>query len=273
MLSNKDCLLNVASIYLFGKGMNVFLDVALKRTLNRDPKKQPFTIKMTGGPTGDVAGNEIKILIREYGDNAKIVGIADHSGCAEDSDGLDHNELLRLIENNLAIVYFDQNRLTTKGTVHCVANEEGFKARNSMHNRLEADVFIPAGGRPNTIDMNNYKQFLKPNGDPSSPLIVEGADLFITENARQALYENAGVIVVRDSSANKCGVITSSFEINAAMMFSEDIFNENKKKIVEDVLNKLRELSRMEAEILFREFEHFQGKYNSSSSQIFVQLV
>ena len=35
----------------------------------------------------------IKILIREYGDKVKIVGISDASGCAEDEDGLDHNEV------------------------------------------------------------------------------------------------------------------------------------------------------------------------------------
>ncbi len=46
-----------------------------------------------GGPDGDVAGNEIKILLREYGENAVIVGIADGSGCAEDPDGLDHEEV------------------------------------------------------------------------------------------------------------------------------------------------------------------------------------
>jgi glutamate dehydrogenase len=39
----------------------------------------------------------MKILHREYGNNAKIVGIADHSGCAEDPNGLDWGELLRLV--------------------------------------------------------------------------------------------------------------------------------------------------------------------------------
>ena len=51
----------------------------------------------TGGPDGDVAGNEIKILIREYADNVKIVGISDVSGCAEDPNGLDHEEVSSLI--------------------------------------------------------------------------------------------------------------------------------------------------------------------------------
>jgi hypothetical protein len=32
-------------------------------------------------------------LIREYGSRAKIVGISDASGCAEDPNGLDHKEV------------------------------------------------------------------------------------------------------------------------------------------------------------------------------------
>ena len=216
---------------------------------------------MTGGPDGDVAGNELKILIRDYGENVKVVGIADHSGCAEDLEGLDHDELLRLVNNNLSIVNFSEDKLSSHGIVHSVETDEGFKARNSMHNRLEADAFLPAGGRPNTINIHNYKQFLNASGEPSSPLIVEGANLFITEDARQALFDDAGVIIVKDSSANKCGVITSSFEICAAMTLSEDMFYSHKEKIVEDVLNKLRELAKMEAELLFREFENFSGRY------------
>jgi len=250
------------------EGVHVFLDVALRRSLNIDPLTESFTIKMTGGPDGDVAGNEIKILIREYGDNAKIVGIADHSGCAEDPEGLEHEELLYLVKNSLSIVHFNDTKLGPQGVVHNAETEQGFKARNSMHNRLEADAFVPAGGRPNTIDIHNYTQFLKSDGTPSSPLIVEGANLFITSDARQALFEDAGVIIVKDSSANKCGVITSSYEICAAMMLTEDEFYSQKEQIVEDVLNKLRGLAKMEAELLFREFENFPGSLPHMSQVI-----
>uniref|UniRef100_A0A7R9WHY9 Glutamate/phenylalanine/leucine/valine/L-tryptophan dehydrogenase C-terminal domain-containing protein n=1 Tax=Pseudictyota dubia TaxID=2749911 RepID=A0A7R9WHY9_9STRA len=127
-----------------------------------------------------------------------------------------------------------------------------------MHNRIEADAFVPAGGRPNTIDVHNYRQFLKPDGTPSASLIVEGANLFVTAEARQRLYEEAGVKIVRDSSANKAGVITSSYEICAAMLLSEEEFTENKDQIVGEVLAKLRELAKMEAELLFREHENYQ---------------
>lgn len=55
--------------------------------------QQTHFYHLLGGPDGDVAGNEIKILIREYRDNVKIVGLSDVSGCAEDPDGLDHEEV------------------------------------------------------------------------------------------------------------------------------------------------------------------------------------
>jgi glutamate dehydrogenase len=197
------------------EGVNVYLDVALRQVLGIDPKKNSFTIKMTGGPDGDVAGNELKILFREYGDNAKVVGIADASGCGEDPSGLDHEELLRLVREGRPIVDFDCSKLSHDGVVHKADNPEGIKARNSMHNRLKSDAFLPCGGRPNTIDITNYHNFIS-DGVPSSPLVVEGANLFITKEARKALFEEGGVAIVKDSSANKGGVITSSYEICGA---------------------------------------------------------
>lgn len=38
------------------EGVNVYLDVALRETLGIDPKRDPFTVKISGGPDGDVAG-------------------------------------------------------------------------------------------------------------------------------------------------------------------------------------------------------------------------
>jgi glutamate dehydrogenase len=250
------------------EGVNVYLDTALRHVLKLDPKKDPFTIKMTGGPDGDVAGNEIKILIREYGKNVKIVGIADHSGCAEDPNGLAHEELLRLFKVAKSIAHFDPSHLGPEGHVYTVDTPQGIKARNSMHNRLVADALIPCGGRPNTIDVTNYRQFLKADGTPSAPLIVEGANLFVTAEARKALYDEAGVVIVKDSSANKGGVITSSYEICAAMMLSEDEFVEHKEQIVAEVLDKLRGLAKMEAELLFRECENHGGSLPEISQLI-----
>jgi glutamate dehydrogenase len=233
------------------EGVTVFLEVALK-AVGIDPRTQDFTVKITGGPDGDVAGNEIKILNREYGSHAKVVGIADGSGSAEDPDGLSHDELLRLVKLSAPIGQFDPSKLGPRGKVVPVDAPDGVRARNTMHNRVVADVFVPAGGRPQTIHNNNWRDYLKSDGTPSSKVIVEGANLFLTPEARLRLGE-AGCVVLKDSSANKCGVICSSFEITASHLLTEKEFLANKPRFVGEVLDRLRLLARAEAELLFRE--------------------
>jgi glutamate dehydrogenase len=235
------------------EGVNVFLDVALN-AVGIDPRKQPFTVKITGGPDGDVAGNMIRILDRDYGDNAKVVAIGDGSGCAEDPDGFDTAELMRLFEEALPIASYDRSKLGPRGSVHGVDEPDGAQLRNTIHNRVVADAFVPAGGRPATIHAGNWKDFLQPDGTPSAKVISEGANLFLTPEARERLSE-AGCVIVKDSSANKCGVICSSFEICACMVLEESEFLEIKPVYVDQVLTKLRELARLEAELLINEHE------------------
>jgi glutamate dehydrogenase len=233
------------------EGVNVFLEVAL-RARGIDPRRQPFTVKITGGPDGDVAGNMIRILDRDYGANARIVGIADGSGVGEDPDGLDHSELLRLFREALPIASFDPARLGKRGRVVGVDSPEGAPLRNTLHNRLVTDAFVPGGGRPATINESNWRDYLTPEGKPSSPIIVEGANLFLTPAARVELFK-AGCLIFKDSSANKCGVICSSYEIGASMLLDEKAFLAIKDEFVEQVLVKLRELARSEAELLMAE--------------------
>jgi len=249
------------------EGVAVFLDVAL-RHVGIEPDKQPFTIKITGGPDGDVGGNLLRILIRDYGTNMRCVGIADGSGCVEDPAGLSHPELMRLFKSGLPICDIDPKSLSPQGVIHKATTAEGAKMRNTMHNRVKADVFVPAGGRPNTINKSNWEQFIDRTGQPSSPLIVEGANIFTTPEARQLLFEKAGVRIVKDSSANKCGVITSSFEICASMLLSEEEFLGIKDEVVEDVLKRLRELARLEAELMFREYQNYPGALPHFSERI-----
>merc|ERR1719502_641224 len=249
------------------EGVAVFLDEALRRS-GINPNEQEFSVKITGGPDGDVAGNLMRILFREYGENAKIVGIADGSGGAEDPRGLHHGELMRLFEAALPIGDLDQSTLSAQGVVHLADTEEGIRLRNNMYNRVKADVFVPGGGRPNTMHEGNRENFLDENGVPSSPLIVEGANIFITAEARRLLHEKAGVSIVKDSSANKCGVITSSYEICASMLLSEDEFLAIKEEVVEDVLVKLRKLARMEAELMFKEYSNYPGSLPDFSQRI-----
>ena len=233
------------------EGVNVFLEVGLNN-IGINPRTDAFTIKITGGPDGDVAGNLIKILNREYGENARILGIADGSGSAEDPEGLDHGELLRLVNNELPIVHFKKSALRAGGRVLSITEAGGAEARNTLHNRIPSDVFVPAGGRPGTINRKNIEHFLLANGAPSSRLIVEGANLFLTYDARESLTRH-GVLIVKDSSANKCGVICSSYEIIAGMMLNDNEFLEIKEAFVAEVIARLRGFAMFEAKTLFRE--------------------
>jgi glutamate dehydrogenase len=240
------------------EGVTVFLHRALLES-GFDPSKDQFTVKLTGGPDGDVGGNEIKILIREYGENVKIVGIADGSGAAHDPDGMDHDELLRLVHEGLGIANFSKAKLGSAGRVVDLANDQEIAWRNNLHFSVASDVFVPAGGRPSTINEGNWEQFLDSNGVPVSKIIVEGANLFITDVARKQL-SNHGVVIVKDSSANKCGVICSSLEIIAGMLLSEKEFLDLKTEYVAEVVGLLRSLAETEAISLFNEHKRQPDK-------------
>eukprot|EP00494_Astrolonche_serrata_P026827 UN27090 len=101
-------------------------------------------------------------------------------------------------------------------------------------------------------------EFLDDKGKPTSKLITEAANIFITDEARNNLVKS-GAMILKDSSANKCGVICSSYEIMASMMISPELFLEIKNDFVEDVLTRLRELALREVELLFREFNIAKG--------------
>ncbi|MDB2687586.1 NAD-glutamate dehydrogenase, partial [Mariniblastus sp.] len=233
------------------EGVLIFLRQALLEH-GIDPNKQPFTVKLTGGPDGDVGGNAIRILIRDFPATAKVVGVADGTGAATDDEGLSHDELLRLVNEGLGIAEFNPSKLSPQGSVTALDSEQEIARRNELHNRLTANVFLPAGGRPSTINSNNWQRFLDESGKPSSPIVVEGANLFITDQARDELSK-CGVAIVKDSSANKCGVICSSMEIIAGMLISKEQFLEIKPEYVREVLELLCNLAYVESVSLFNE--------------------
>ncbi len=237
------------------EGINVYLENCLSY-LGLNPRQTDFTVKLTGGPDGDVAGNAIKILIREYRQHAKIVSIGDGFGCAFDPEGLDHDELIRLVREARSIVEFNPEKLSkAEGAfLRKADDDEGVALRNDLHNRVYADVFIPAGGRPATINIDNWEKYLDKTGKPSSRAIVEGANIFLTGDARLKLEEK-GVIIMKDSSANKAGVICSSYEIIASLILTMDEFAEIREQYIREVLAILRQKADLEANLLLREFD------------------
>jgi glutamate dehydrogenase len=234
----------------------VFLEYALKE-VGIDPRKHPFTIKITGGPDGDVAGNMLRIINRDYGENARVVGISDATGVAEDPKGLNWAELMRLVTEGKPLSDLDPSKGLTSsdGRFGKASEQEGLLMRNTMHLRVKSDAFVPAGGRPAAINANNWKAYLDPTTQqPSSSVIVEGANLFLTPQARKLLSQEAKCLIVKDSSANKCGVVTSSYEVLGGMILTQEQFLSVKEEYVRQVLQRLRYIARSEASLLMREW-------------------
>jgi len=233
-------------------------------------EEQEITKVQTGGPDGDLGSNEILIS------KDKTLCVIDGSGVLYDPDGIDHKELIRLAKKRLMVEQFDQTRLSNNGFLVHINDrniklpdgsevENGLTFRNTFHLNpiLKADLFIPCGGRPNSINIQNWKQMLDENGVPRFKYIVEGANLFLTQQARLALEEK-GVIIFKDASANKGGVTSSSLEVLASLALTDEEYQQHlvvkngatpefRKDYVNDVLNIVRENSRLEFEVLWNE--------------------
>ena len=263
-------------------GVHQFFLRTLKE-LNIDPYNDEFSVKISGGPYGDVAGNELKLLLEKKGGsyiykNAKVVAITDGPAAVYDPAGLDRKELESLVlKKNLdafnpeklkddgAYMIFSEPVSTPEGERHRLFYKKNGKTSKKMVNRDEymnyfqdniynyADVFLPCGGRPSTIDISNWEHYL-PNGLNSSKAIVEGANSFITPEARNKL-QDAGILIVKDASANKCGVITSSYEIMSGIMLDKDEFKAEKQELVREIMVKLKNHAAREAEWLFANYK------------------
>lgn len=259
-------------------GVNVYMEKALE-FLGIDPKTTPFTIKISGGPDGDVAGNQIKNLYRFYPKTAKLTALIDVSGTIYDPEGLDLEVLESLFVEGKPIRYYPPQKLHDGGFLLDKSGrkseasyiqktllfrkkgidlvEEWLFSSEMNHilksniNQTVTDIFIPAGGRPRTLNESNFEDFLDEKGRPTAKAIIEGANLYLTEEARLEL-EDRGCLIFKDSSANKTGVICSSFEVLAGLTLGDDLFLKEKDVLVKETLERLKILAAKEADLLLR---------------------
>jgi glutamate dehydrogenase len=113
----------------------------------------------------------------------------------------------------------DKEKALPDGTIV----HSGLTFRDEFHfNPLaSADIFVPCGGRPNAIDITSVEKVFDKTGKCKWRIIVEGANLFITQQARLIL-EKAGVFLIKDATANKGGVTSSAFEVLSALALTDD---------------------------------------------------
>jgi glutamate dehydrogenase len=284
VMSSKKVGINHKEFGVTSTGVMAFAEIAMREARGLDIRKDPFSVKLTGGPNGDVAGNGLRLLL-ERCPGVAIRLVVDGTGVLHDPAGLDRAALGRIVLREDAegfdpaalhpggfVLYRNQRRseglrelhrrveMTSSGPKETwVTVDEFHQEFDGLLFRVPADLFIPAGGRPETIDKGNWERFLLPDGKPSAPVIVEGANSFITPEARTHLQQ-AGVVLLRDASANKCGVISSSYEIIGNLLFAEREFLAHKDEYVRDVLEILEGRAVDEATLLFRRHREEGGR-------------
>lgn len=241
------------------------------RKLNLDPSR--VRKMQTGGPDGDLGSNEILLSNETY------TSIVDGAGVLVDPNGINHAELVRLAKKRSMINDFDVSLLSKDGyrvllddtnvtlpdgkTV--IPNGTAFRNTFHLYDTGLTDSFVPCGGRPASIDLASVGKLIK-NGKSTIPYIVEGANLFITQDAKLRL-EAAGCILYKDASANKGGVTSSSLEVLASLSFDDASFIENMcvdekgnapqfyNDYVKEVQATIKNNARLEFEAIWRENE------------------
>ncbi len=282
IMSSKEIGINHKEYGVTSIGVIRFAEVIMQE-LGTDMHTEPFSVKFTGGPNGDVAGNGMRLLL-ERCPKVAIKLIVDGTGALFDPEGLKRDALSEIIlkddiqgynpealHEGGFILYrmktrkegisdvFKKITMTETGLVEdWLSTDKFYKTFNGILFTVKTDLFIPAGGRPETIDENNVDRYFDAEGIASSKVIVEGANSFITPAARHIL-QHKHVVIMRDASANKCGVISSSYEIIANLIFSDEEFLANKAVYVSDVIDILNEMAEVEARAVIRKYRELDG--------------
>ncbi len=293
IISSKKIGINHKEFGVTSLGVWKFLERALKE-LGINAHRDPFSIKITGGTNGDVAGNLIKLLLTHC-PKVRITSITAGSGALYDPEGIDKEELSRLILR-ANVDEFSPEHLNEGGFIlysreqkkedlvdlfkKVIRTKQGIKeewvSSDEFHAQFEnlifshfTDIFAPCGGRPETIHDGNWQKLFDKDQNPTTSAIIEGANSFISPSAREKIQEQ-GIIILKDSSANKCGVICSSYEIIGGLLMKDKEFLQNKEEYVKDVLKILEKRAIDESELIFQRHNRSQDEklYTDISNEI-----
>jgi len=255
---------------LYGMTTNSVHQYVVESLAKLGLKEEAITKVMTGGPDGDLGSNEILIS------KDKILCLIDGSGVVYDPQGLNRPALETLAKTRKMIEHFPRTLLSAKGFLVTIKDnditlpdgekvENGLEFRNTFHlnPKFKADLFVPCGGRPSSITINNWRLYLNDNGEPRFKIIVEGANLFLTQQARLRLEEK-GVIIYKDASANKGGVTSSSLEVLSGLALTDEEYDKLmcvkngaispfRKKYIEEIVAIINLNAKDEFEVIWQE--------------------
>lgn len=238
--------------------------------------EENLNLMMTGGPDGDLGGNEIQCY------KGRICLVIDGGSILFDPDGLDRRELTKIAfmrhsfprANSMA---FPVDKLGSRGF------RVPMKARNiplpdgtvvedgALFHRTflsdpanrrfirEADIraFIPCGGFKDTVNRGNVKPFLSIFEELK--FIVEGANVFFDDAARRYIATTTGIRHIKDTTANKGGVFSSAVsEVLTGFLFGDDYEAnllddaETRWALIRDILGLVEANARAETAMLIR---------------------
>ncbi len=293
IISSKRAGINHKAYGVTSRGVIKATEIAM-REIGIDMGRDAFTVKMTGGPNGDVAGNSLRLLL-ERCPAVRIVSIVDGTAGIHDPEGIDPTALKPLLlhcdleafppaalnpggqmvfrhrtrQEGLRTLFLQQHRQAAGLKERWISADDVQREIQALTFAVPTDLFLPCGGRPESLNADNIAQFLGPNGTPTARVIVEGANSYISPQARETI-QRQGAILLRDATANKCGVISSSYEIIANLLMTESEFLEHKDAYVGDVLAILDRRAAEEATLIFKRFHKHGGRrlYTEISADI-----
>lgn len=248
------------------------------RTLTNhyNEREEELNLMITGGPDGDLGANQIQCY------KGKICLIIDGGSVLFDPLGLDREELMKL-----AFMRNSQPRINSLGFPAAKLSSQGFRVpiqagnvtlpdgtlvqdgalfhRNFLAdpaNRKyisQADIraFIPCGGFKDTIHHGNVRQFLELFQELQ--FIVEGANVFFDDGARRHIARHSPIKQIKDTTANKGGVFSSSIaEVLTAFLLQDDyeakLLNNpvTRWALIKDILGLVDRYARLETGLLLR---------------------
>lgn len=196
-------------------------------------------LMMTGGPDGDLGANQLQSF------RGRTCLVVDGGSVLFDPAGLSREELLRL-----ALARHAKPRLNSLDYPAARLGRGGFRVPRVpgpaplpggrsvedgayFHRACLTDpalrpwvadagieLFVPCGGLKDTINSGNVRAFLDLFRELR--VIVEGANVFFDDAAREVIARETKILQIRDSSANKGGVTSSSVaEVLPAFLLGE----------------------------------------------------
>ena len=190
-------------------------------------QEETLNLMITGGPDGDLGANQIQCYA------GKICVVIDGGSILFDPEGLDKQALSEIAfarngkprANSTA---FPVEKLSRNGFMVPIKGkrvslpdgriiEDGAlfhrnfltdPANRLLLKKANIQAFIPCGGFKDTINHANVRQFLSLFAELR--FIVEGANVFFDDAARRVIAQETPILQIKDFSANKGGVFSSS---------------------------------------------------------------